>query len=77
MAWRVVDDALAQQMYDRMAALGDKLRPNTFVLPNYPSYDDMELDPPYTGAATLEAHSGLDHCVSSLPLYISLPLLSF
>ena len=49
MAWRVVGDDLAHKMYQRIVSLGSNLRPYTFILPNYPSYDDMERDPPYTG----------------------------
>ena len=42
-AWRVVNDSQAQKIWDVMdgPSLGKKLRPNTFMLPNYPSYDDM------------------------------------
>jgi hypothetical protein len=49
MAWNVVDDAAAQGMYAQIQALGSNIRPNVFILPNYPGYDDMEGDPPYTG----------------------------
>ncbi len=48
-AWRIVDDNLANKIYYRIQSLGTDVRPNVFILPNYPSYDDMEFDPPYTG----------------------------
>eukprot|EP00042_Codosiga_hollandica_P038236 m.309148 g.309148 ORF g.309148 m.309148 type:complete len:926 (+) comp55339_c0_seq1:5-2782(+) len=48
-AWRVVDDALAEKIFARIVSLGSDLRPNVFVLPNYPGYDDMEGSPPYEG----------------------------
>ena len=37
---RVVDDAQAKRIYDKIASI-PKLRPHTFIVPNYPSYDDM------------------------------------
>ncbi len=39
-AFRVVDDAQAVRIFDKMASIPG-LRPHGFVLPNYPSYDDM------------------------------------
>lgn len=39
-AFRVVDDAQAERIYKKIASLPG-LRPHHFVLPNYPSYDDM------------------------------------
>ena len=62
MAWRVVDDTLAKKMYDRIVSLEGNIRPNTFILPNYPSYDDMELDPPYTGQSCMY-HIG-NYCIA-------------
>jgi len=43
-AFRVVDDAQAERIYAQIAALPG-LRPNTFILPNYPGYDDMYVEP--------------------------------
>ncbi len=43
-AFRVVDDAQAERIYDRIASLPE-LRPYDFILPNYPSYDDMYESP--------------------------------
>jgi hypothetical protein len=43
-AFRVVDDAQAEKIYDRMASIPG-LRPYDFVLPNYPSLDDMYEKP--------------------------------
>lgn len=43
-AFRVVDDAQAQAIY-RMIASIPELRPYDFVLPNYPSYDDLYTAP--------------------------------
>jgi hypothetical protein len=40
MAFRVVDDRQAQQIY-RMIQSIPQLRPNDLILPNYPGYDDM------------------------------------
>jgi hypothetical protein len=40
-AWRVVDDELSQKIFNRIESLGSNIRPNTFILPNYPGYDDM------------------------------------
>jgi hypothetical protein len=42
--FRVADDAQAAKIYARIASLPG-LRPYDFVLPNYPSYDDMYTDP--------------------------------
>ena len=38
--FRVVDDAQSRRIYDKLAAIPG-LRPHDFILPNYPSYDDM------------------------------------
>jgi len=43
-AFRVADDAQANRIYRKMASLPG-LRPHDFVLPNYPSYDDMYEKP--------------------------------
>jgi hypothetical protein len=43
-AFRVVDDAQANRIYDRIASIPG-LRPHQFILPNYPSYDDMYEEP--------------------------------
>jgi hypothetical protein len=43
-AFRVADDAQAERIYRKMASLPG-LRPHDFVLPNYPSYDDMYEKP--------------------------------
>jgi hypothetical protein len=43
-AFRVVDDAQAERIYRKMASLSG-LRPHDFILPNYPSYDDMYEKP--------------------------------
>jgi hypothetical protein len=43
-AFRVVDDAQAERIYRKLASLPG-LRPHDFVLPNYPSYDDMYEKP--------------------------------
>jgi hypothetical protein len=43
-ALRVADDTQADQIYRKMASLPG-LRPHDFVLPNYPSYDDMYEKP--------------------------------
>jgi hypothetical protein len=43
-ALRVVDDAQAERIYRKMASIPG-LRPNVFILPNYPSYDDMYEKP--------------------------------
>lgn len=40
MAFRVVDDAQARRIYDKIAGIPG-LRPYHFILPNHPSYDDM------------------------------------
>jgi hypothetical protein len=39
-AFDVVDDAQAEQIYQKLASIPG-LRPYDFILPNYPSYDDM------------------------------------
>jgi hypothetical protein len=43
-AFRVVDEAQAGRIYEKIASLPG-LRPHDFVLPNYPSYDDMYEKP--------------------------------
>jgi hypothetical protein len=43
-AFRVVDDAQARQIFKKISGIAD-LRPYHFVLPNYPSYDDMYEKP--------------------------------
>ena len=43
-AFRVVDDQQAQRIYDKIASIPG-LRPHRFILPNYPSYDDMYEKP--------------------------------
>src|SRR5512137_657337 len=43
-AFRVADDAQAERIYRKIASLPG-LRPHHFVLPNYPSYDDMYEKP--------------------------------
>jgi hypothetical protein len=43
-AFRVVDDAQAEKILRKLAAIPE-LRPFDFVLPNYPSYDDMYEKP--------------------------------
>lgn len=43
-AFRVVDDAQATRIYDKIASIPG-LRPHDFILPNYPSYDDMYEKP--------------------------------
>ena len=43
-AFRVADDAQSDRIYRKLAALPG-LRPHDFVLPNYPSYDDMYEKP--------------------------------
>jgi hypothetical protein len=43
-AFRVVDDAQAERIFRKIAAIPG-LRPNHFILPNYPSYDDMYEKP--------------------------------
>lgn len=39
-AFHVVDDAQAAKIYNKIASI-PQLRPHQFILPNYPSYDDM------------------------------------
>jgi len=39
-AFRVVDDAQAGRIYAKIASI-PQLRPHDFIVPNYPSYDDM------------------------------------
>jgi hypothetical protein len=43
-AFHVADDAQADRIYRKMASLPG-LRPHDFILPNYPSYDDMYEKP--------------------------------
>ncbi len=43
-AFRVVDHAQAERIYDKIASIPG-LRPYGFILPNYPSYDDMYEKP--------------------------------
>jgi hypothetical protein len=43
-AFRVADDTQAERIYRKMASLPG-LRPHDFILPNYPSYDDMYEKP--------------------------------
>lgn len=43
-AFRVADDVQSKKIYDAIASL-PKLRPYDFILPNYPSYDDMYEKP--------------------------------
>lgn len=43
-AFRVADDAQAGRIYRKIASLPG-LRPHDFILPNYPSYDDMYEKP--------------------------------
>jgi len=43
-AFRVADDAQAERIYRKIASL-PSLRPHDFILPNYPSYDDMYEKP--------------------------------
>ncbi|MBU6400171.1 MAG: hypothetical protein KGS61_07615 [Verrucomicrobia bacterium] len=43
-AFRVVDDAQAERIYQKIASIPG-LRPYDFILPNYPSYDDMYEKP--------------------------------
>ncbi len=43
-AFRVVDDNQAERIYGKIASI-PQLRPHVFVLPNYPSYDDMYEKP--------------------------------
>lgn len=43
-AFRVVDDHQANQIYSKIASIPG-LRPHQFILPNYPSYDDMYEKP--------------------------------
>jgi hypothetical protein len=43
-AFRVADDAQAERIYRKIASLPG-LRPHDFILPNYPSYDDMYEKP--------------------------------
>ncbi len=42
--FRVADDARARTIFDKMASIAE-LRPHRFILPNYPSYDDMYEKP--------------------------------
>jgi hypothetical protein len=43
-AFRVVDEAQAERIYRKIASVPG-LRPHDFILPNYPSYDDMYEKP--------------------------------
>jgi hypothetical protein len=43
-AFRVVDDAQAGRIFAKIASIPE-LRPHGFILPNYPSYDDMYEKP--------------------------------
>jgi hypothetical protein len=43
-AFRVADDVQAKRIYDKIASIPG-LRPHQFILPNYPSYDDMYEEP--------------------------------
>lgn len=43
-AFRVVDDAQSEKIYKKIASIPE-LRPHQFILPNYPSYDDMYEKP--------------------------------
>ncbi len=43
-AFRVVDDAQAEKIFRKIASIPE-LRPHDFILPNYPSYDDMYEKP--------------------------------
>ena len=43
-AFRVAEDAQAERIYRKIASLPG-LRPHDFILPNYPSYDDMYEKP--------------------------------
>ena len=43
-AFRVVDDRTARGIFAKIASI-PQLRPHTFILPNYPSYDDMYEKP--------------------------------
>lgn len=43
-AFRVVDNAQAERIYAKIASIPG-LRPHDFILPNYPSYDDMYEKP--------------------------------
>ena len=43
-AFRVVDQAQAERIYAKIASIPG-LRPHAFILPNYPSYDDMYEEP--------------------------------
>jgi hypothetical protein len=43
-AFRVVDDAQAEKIYQKIASISG-LRPHDFIIPNYPSLDDMYEQP--------------------------------
>lgn len=43
-AFRVTDDAQSEKIYNKIASIPE-LRPHQFILPNYPSYDDMYEKP--------------------------------
>lgn len=44
MAFRIVDDKTAERIYKRIETIPG-LRPHGFIIPNYPSYDDMYEKP--------------------------------
>src|SRR5665213_1810775 len=48
-AFRVAGDAQSEKIYNKIASLPE-LRPYDFILPNYPSYDDMYVSPEYLRA---------------------------
>jgi hypothetical protein len=43
-AFRVADETQSEKIYNKIASIA-KVRPNTFILPNYPAYDDMYEKP--------------------------------
>lgn len=43
-AFHVADDAQSEKIYNKIASIPE-LRPHQFILPNYPSYDDMYEKP--------------------------------
>lgn len=61
----MVDDEFSARVYKRIQAMGSSLRPYTFILPNYPSYDDMDADPPYQGKAAVPDPSPAALCYSA------------
>lgn len=42
--FRVVDDAQTRRIFEKIAGIPE-LRPHAFIIPNYPSYDDMYEEP--------------------------------